>query len=41
MHLWHDVAVDEALLAERCPVVIEVPRGSGNTYDRGLYSAVR
>lgn len=51
MHPWHDVAVDEAALAERFPVVIEVPRGSVNKYeldkatgllrlDRVLHSAV-
>ncbi len=28
MHPWHDVYIDEKLLAEACPVVIEVPNGS-------------
>lgn len=51
MHPWHDVYIDEKLLAESCPVVIEVPKGSKNKYeldketgllklDRVLYSAV-
>ncbi|GIW70742.1 MAG: inorganic pyrophosphatase [Planctomycetota bacterium] len=51
MHPWHDVAWEEELLAERFPVIIEVPRGSKNKYeldkatgllrlDRVLYSAV-
>ncbi|MEM9067768.1 MAG: inorganic diphosphatase [Myxococcota bacterium] len=51
MHPWHDVYIDEKLIAEACPVVIEVPKGSKNKYeldketgllklDRVLYSAV-
>ena len=51
MHPWHDVYVDEQLLAEALPVIIEVPKGSKNKYeldketgllklDRVLYSAV-
>jgi inorganic pyrophosphatase len=51
MHPWHDPDVDEARIAERFPVVIEIPRGSTNKYeldkptgflrlDRVLYSAV-
>jgi inorganic pyrophosphatase len=51
MHPWHDIYIDEKLIATRFPVVIEVPRGSTNKYeldketgllrlDRVLYSAV-
>lgn len=51
MHPWHDVPIDLDALAERVPVVVEVPRGSKNKYeldkatgllrlDRVLYSAV-
>ncbi len=51
MHPWHDIYVDETLVADAFPVVIEVPRGSKNKYeidketgflklDRVLYSAV-
>jgi len=51
MHPWHDIEIDEALIATRFPVVIEIPRGSTNKYeldkksgllrlDRVLYSAV-
>jgi inorganic pyrophosphatase len=51
MHPWHDYPIDEAHVAERFPVVIEVPMGSKNKYeldkatgllrlDRVLYSAV-
>lgn len=51
MHPWHDVYVDEKLIADALPVVIEVPKGSKNKYeldketgllrlDRVLYSAV-
>src|SRR6201987_279045 len=51
MHPWHDVPVDEASIALRFPVIIEVPRGRKNKYeldketgllrlDRVLFSAV-
>lgn len=51
MHPWHDVYIDEKLLADALPVIIEVPKGSKNKYeldketgllrlDRVLYSAV-
>jgi inorganic pyrophosphatase len=51
MHAWHDVYVDDHLVATAFPVVIEVPMGSKNKYeldketgllrlDRVLYSAV-
>ena len=51
MHPWHDIAVDEATIAESFPVVVEIPKGSKNKYeldkrtgllrlDRVLYSAV-
>ncbi len=51
MHPWHDVYIDEKLIKQSCPVVIEVPKGSKNKYeldketgllrlDRVLYSAV-
>lgn len=51
MHPWHDIDVDESLVGESFPVVIEVPMGSKNKYeldkktgflrlDRVLYSAV-
>ncbi len=51
MHAWHDIQVDRKRIAERFPVVIEVPRGSRVKYeldketgfmrvDRILYSAV-
>jgi inorganic pyrophosphatase len=51
MHPWHDYPVDESLIGERFPVIIEVPMGSKNKYeldkisgllrlDRVLYSAV-
>ena len=51
MHPWHDYPIDETSLADRFPVVIEVPMGSKNKYeldkrtgllrlDRVLYSAV-
>lgn len=51
MHPWHDVYVDDKLLADSLPVIIEVPKGSKNKYeldketgllrlDRVLYSAV-
>lgn len=51
MHPWHDIYVDETLIEQAFPVVIEVPKGSKNKYeidketgilrlDRVLYSAV-
>lgn len=51
MHPWHDIYVDEEVIADAFPVVIEVPKGSKNKYeldketgflrlDRVLYSAV-
>ncbi len=51
MHPWHDIYVDDHLIAAAFPVVIEVPMGSVNKYeldkesgllrlDRVLYSAV-
>lgn len=51
MHPWHDIYVDEKLVEQAFPVVIEVPKGSKNKYevdketgllrlDRVLYSAV-
>jgi inorganic pyrophosphatase len=51
MHAWHDVHVDDHLIEQAFPVVIEVPMGSKNKYeldketgllklDRVLYSAV-
>jgi inorganic pyrophosphatase len=51
MHAWHDIYVDDHLIAKAFPVVIEVPMGSKNKYeldketgllrlDRVLYSAV-
>jgi inorganic pyrophosphatase len=51
MHPWHDIYVDDHLIATAFPVVIEVPMGSVNKYeldkesgllrlDRVLYSAV-
>ena len=51
MHPWHDLYVDNHLIASAFPVVIEVPMGSSNKYeldkesgllrlDRVLYSAV-
>lgn len=51
MHPWHDIYVDDHLIAKVFPVVIEVPMGSKNKYeldkeaglmrlDRVLYSAV-
>jgi len=51
MHAWHDIYVDEELVEDAFPVVIEVPKGSKNKYeldketgflklDRVLYSAV-
>ncbi|MFW5920318.1 MAG: inorganic diphosphatase [Polyangiales bacterium] len=51
MHPWHDIYVDESLVEQAFPAVIEVPKGSKNKYeidkekgflrlDRVLYSAV-
>jgi len=51
MHAWHDVYVDDQLIATVFPVVIEVPKASKNKYeldketgllrlDRVLYGAV-
>src|SRR5579872_208046 len=51
MHPWHDYPLDERILTERFPAIIEVPMGSKNKYeldkasgllrlDRVLYSAV-
>src|SRR5215216_4183996 len=51
MHPWHDSYVDDAIVQQAFPVVIEIPKGSKNKYeldketgllrlDRVLYSAV-
>jgi inorganic pyrophosphatase len=51
VHPWHDCYVDDALVKDEFPVVIEIPKGSKNKYeldketgllrlDRVLYSAV-
>src|SRR4029434_10771629 len=51
MHPWHDMYVDDAIVATAFPVVIEIPKGSKNKYeldketgllklDRVLHSAV-
>ena len=51
MHPWHDSYVDDAVVRDAFPVVIEIPKGSKNKYeldketgllrlDRVLYSAV-
>ena len=51
MHAWHDIYIDESLVENSFPAVIEVPQGSKNKYeleketgilklDRVLYSAV-
>src|SRR5512139_84771 len=51
MHPWHDIYVDDHLIAKEFPVVIEVPKGSRCKYeldkesglmrlDRVLYSSV-
>jgi inorganic pyrophosphatase len=51
MHPWHDSYVDDAIIADAFPVVIEIPKGSKNKYeldketgllrlDRVLYSSV-
>jgi inorganic pyrophosphatase len=51
MHPWHDMYVDDAVIATGFPVIVEIPKGSTNKYeldketgllrlDRVLYSAV-
>jgi inorganic pyrophosphatase len=51
MHPWHDSYVDDAVVQQAFPVVIEIPKGSKNKYeldkdtgllrlDRVLYSSV-
>ena len=51
MHPWHDYPIDERVVADHFPVIVEVPMGSKNKYeldkpsgllrlDRVLYSAV-
>jgi inorganic pyrophosphatase len=51
MHPWHDCYIDEAVITNAFPVVIEIPKGSTNKYeldketgllrlDRVLHSAV-
>jgi inorganic pyrophosphatase len=51
-HPWHDITVDRSQIADRLPVVIEIPAGSKNKYelhkpsgllflDRVLSSSVR
>jgi inorganic pyrophosphatase len=51
MHPWHDICVDDAIIATAFPTVIEIPKGSKNKYeldketgvlrlDRALHSAV-
>ena len=51
MHPWHDSYIDDAIVRDAFPVVIEIPKGSKNKYeldketgllrlDRVLYSAV-
>ena len=51
MHPWHDSYVDDAVIQQAFPVVIEIPKGSKNKYeldketgllrlDRVVYSAV-
>jgi len=51
MHPWHDTYVDETVIANGFPAIIEIPKGSSNKYeldketgllrlDRVLYSAV-
>ena len=51
MHPWHDSYVDDTVIADAFPVIIEIPKGSTNKYeldketgllrlDRVLYSAV-
>ncbi len=33
MHPWHDSYVDDAIVADALPVVIEIPKGSKNKYE--------
>jgi inorganic pyrophosphatase len=51
MHPWHDCYIDEAVIPDAFPTVIEIPKGSTNKYeldketgllklDRALHSAV-
>jgi len=51
MHPWHDAYIDDSVIGNGFPVVIEIPKGSTNKYeldketgllrlDRVLYSAV-
>ena len=51
MHPWHDSYIDDAIIADAFPVIIEIPKGSKNKYeldketgllrlDRVLYSSV-
>jgi inorganic pyrophosphatase len=51
MHPWHDSYIDDTIIANAFPTVIEIPKGSKNKYeldkesgllrlDRALYSAV-
>jgi inorganic pyrophosphatase len=51
MHPWHDTYVDDSVIANGFPVIVEIPKGSTNKYeldketgllrlDRVLYSAV-
>ena len=51
MHPWHDIYIDEKMIEDAVPVIIEVPTGAKNKYeldkesgllklDRVLYSAV-
>ena len=32
MHPWHDSYVDDAIVRDAFPVVIEIPKGSKNKY---------
>jgi inorganic pyrophosphatase len=51
MHPWHDSYIDDTIIADAFPVIIEIPKGSKNKYeldketgllrlDRVLYSSV-
>jgi inorganic pyrophosphatase len=51
MHAWHDTYVDDSVVGNAFPVIVEIPKGSTNKYeldketgllrlDRVLYSAV-
>ena len=33
MHPWHDTYVDDTLIATALPVIVEIPKGSTNTYE--------